>query len=139
MIRIPLSIDPSSVAALLQHARSALVALKIFAGFFDRFFERYNRKEGSADPGESLEEAPRNFREAHRESLAGPGEAPGGCSASLGWPGRLRERPGAPREALGERPGEPREFLAAPRESAGNPKKNPGKSLSGREKHRGAS
>ena len=129
-----LSIGPSFVAALLQHARSTLVASKSFACFFDRFFERYHRKESSEDPGESLEEAPRELRESLREPLEGPGEAPGGCSAGSGCPGKLRERPGKPREALGDRPGDPRELLRASQKSAGTPRESPGRSLSGRGK-----
>ena len=131
-LSIYLSIDPSFVAALLQHARSTRVASKSFACFFDCFFECYLRKEGSEDPGESLEEAPRKSRETLREPLERSGKAPGQCSAGPGCPGRLRERPGGPWELFGERPGDPRDVLGAPRENAGSPWENPGKSRSGR-------
>ena len=96
------------------------VASKSSACFFDRFFECDLREEGSEDPGESLEEAPRELRETLRETLEGPGEAPGGCSAGPGCPGMLGERPGRPRERLGERPTDPPELRGAPRENAGS-------------------
>ena len=103
-----------------------LLASKSFACFFDRFFERLLRKEGSEDPGESFEEAPRELRETFRDPLEAPGRlrevvrhargAPESFGSGQEGPGRLWESVRRPPGILGGAPRECREPLGELRE-----------------------
>ena len=89
-LSIYLSIDPSFVAALIQPARSMLVASKSFACFFDRFFESYLHKGSPGQLGGRPGEAPREPQGCPRKPPEGlgrpPGEGSGGCRKTPGAP-----------------------------------------------------